>query len=87
VQQLQQQRPQSADEHRGIAVHPPDRPIFGEPAWAGTADLRLPLAALCTRDMLEDLAGQPRPQLRAPRLSAANQHVLILRHTAMSEER
>jgi hypothetical protein len=68
-------------------VHPTDRPIFGEPACSGTADLRLPLAALCTGNMLKDLASQPRPELRAPRLSASNRHVLILRHTAMSEER
>ena len=34
VKRLEQQRAQPADEHGGIGVHPPDRPVFAEPARA-----------------------------------------------------
>jgi hypothetical protein len=32
MQRLQQQRAKTANEHRGVPVHPPDRTIIGEPA-------------------------------------------------------
>jgi hypothetical protein len=35
VQRLQQQRRDPAGEHRRIRVHPPDRPVRGEPALTG----------------------------------------------------
>ena len=35
MQRLQQQRPQSADKHRGIGVNAADRSVVGEPSRAG----------------------------------------------------
>ena len=36
VQRLQQQRADAADEHGRVAVHPPDRPVRGEPPLAAS---------------------------------------------------
>jgi len=38
VQRLQQQRPEAADEHRGVAVHPPDGAVVREPARSRHAE-------------------------------------------------
>lgn len=50
VQRLEQQRAKAAGEHRGVAVHPPDRAVSGEPARARRGEARPVGASLRARD-------------------------------------
>ena len=58
VQRLEEQRPQAADEHRGVGVHPPDRAVLGEPARAGrVVDASPVVGALGPCDQAEERAA------------------------------
>jgi hypothetical protein len=59
MQRLQQQRTQSADEHRGVGVHPANRTVFGEPSrpW-GVMDAHPLRRTVGTGDHFEQAAAQ-----------------------------
>jgi len=62
VQRLEQQCPDPADEHRGVAVHPPDRTVLGEPPLPGRGmDPVTSPWPLLASDTAEQLLPHPTP--------------------------
>ena len=62
MQGLQEKRPQSADEHRRIGVHPPNRAILVEPARARrVVDARAVRGTVRARNQAEQAAAQVLP--------------------------
>jgi len=76
VQRLQQQRAKTADEHRGITVHAPDRAVGREPARSRRVETRPVRRPFWTGDPGEERlaqaplqrvktsGGRPRPEFR-----------------------
>ena len=63
VHRLQEHRPDAADEHRRVRVHPHDLRVGVEPARArGAVDALARLRAVGSGDTSEDLATEARPQ-------------------------
>ncbi len=83
MERLEQQGRQTADEHRGVPVHPPDGPLGAEPAGTGCAVNARPVArALRTRHAGEDLPADPVAQRGAVlRKESPGHRVLLTRAT------
>ena len=64
VQRLEQQRPQPADEHRGVGVHATDRRVVGEPAGlVGVEQLGVADRGIGTDHPGPDLLAEPRADI------------------------